>query len=262
MDRSVNLALTNGGTALTFAGASPMVTFNGNGYLQADQTVMTLIQRSIFRLDTLAADEMFVMWCDITHPTTFAAGQASLFYWGKNATQGWGISYTGTTGRLMFDHVSQSGNRQQFTFDPNFQLAIDGVNTRTALCLTISRANVDCGGIGKGNGLFEIEVSKRGITNQGPFTQRNFTRVTPERVPNIGVAPCKFDSVVGLTIGARPTTGLATNADNMPAGYGLNSIGFARRKRQCAFPLVVTRQLTRLIALGQAQNTMPAACAN
>lgn len=256
-DRRVNMVLTASGTAMTYQNVSPRVAFNASGFLQSDITVMTLLQRYTHNISTLTENDELLIWFDLTHPTTL--GTACIFYVGRNSNMGFGVTLNGQPGKLIFDHVPNGGTRDQYTMNTSFALRGDNsANTRSAVAMTISRSGVDVHNQGNGGGLFEIELSKVGITDQGPFGQCNDVKATPMRIPNTGTAPFSYTDV-GLTIGARPTTNASTVADVMPATYGINSFGALRRKRRVGHAQAVAMDLSYLIQQGQDQLLPPPA---
>ena len=233
----------------------PAVQFNGNGYLQSDITVMTFVQRALANISTLTDDQQLDLCFDLSHPASLTT--ASLAYWNRNATQGWGLSLNGAPGKIVFDQVAPGATRDQYTVDTSFNLRGDNaLNTRTALAVSISRSPVDICNIGNGAGLYDIEMHKIGINDQGPFGQKNSAHGTPARVPNTGTGPVTYGDV-GFTFGMRPTSAAGTGLDQMPSSYGLNMICMRRGARQAARASVIARDLANLISLGRSQLQIP-----
>lgn len=255
-DRRANVVFTNnanGGSVVTM-GASPAMQFNGKGFLQTSSTYFTALQRAIMRLDTLGFNDMIVGWLILTHPTTLSTN--SLFYWGRNGDNGWGITIQGASGKLIFDHVPQGGSRDQHTLDISFGLAGDAsTNSKSAIAWSVTRNTGDVANYGAGNGLFHVETSKQGLVDQGLFGQTNFSVQHPRRVPS-GTAPASF-SDAGLSIGGRPTTSASQVTDSMASGYGIDNMGFFRIKRRHALVLKLTRELQALYLAGTHQYTLP-----
>lgn len=255
-DRRANVLFTNnanGGSVITLGGTQAFQ-FNGAGFLQTASTYFQTLQRAIFRLDTLGYDDMIVVWMILTHPTAVAS--RSLFYWGRNSDQGWGLSTNGATGKLVFDHVPQGGSRDQHTLDlANALVGDNSLNTKTALAISVTRSVSDIGNYGAGNGLFHVETCKQGLFDQGPFGQLNFSVSHPRRVPS-GTAPAKY-SDAGLSIGARPTSSSSTVTDTLAATFGMDNIGAFRIKRRHGLVCKITRELQAAYLLNQHQYTLP-----
>lgn len=260
---SINTTGTQSGvhTRVSSPNSMPAIQFNGAGYLQSDITTMTMLQKSIFNLSTLRTDEMFVFTTILTTPTS-GLTKGCLFFWGLGSDNGWGIEVT-SGGKLQFDHVPFAGTRDQFSLDSSFNILGDTAdNSKTALCITITRAPsvADNGNYGQGAGLFEVHAAKIGLTNQGPFGQKNFQVATPARIPNTGTAVSSY-STVGLTLGMRPTTTASTVTDPLGSGYGMDNIIFQRRKRQGGLCIQVARQMAALYNTNPAVLAQPACLA-
>lgn len=265
-DRAAHLILTNTiGTPLTLSGTQPYVAFNGTGALQSSISVMTALQKAIFDLSTITTNDMFVMWAIVTHGTTAGGVTGTLFFWGRN-NNGWGLQFFGgaSTCKVKIYHIPQGGSNDTTTGPGGFQLVGDNANnTKTAIAMTITRAPSvgDIGNDGRGGGLFHVELAMSGLVQEGPFGQTNSTILSMGRIPS-GTAPCNYAADTGLTIGARPTTAPTTVSDVLPSNWGLDQIGFQRRKRQHGFAQTLVRQLAAKYRVAPTEMIQPPAAAN
>lgn len=248
-DRAAAIKLTNTiGTPLVPATTSPLIPFNATGALQSDMSSSAVsLQKAIMRLDTLDTNSMIVMWCILTHGTSLG-GTSTIFFWGRSGDEGWGLQAFGGANlcKLRFYHVPHGGTNDQMSFESALSLVgdVSPFNTKTALAMCITRAPAvaDQNNYGKGNGLFEIAIAMQGLVDQGQFGQRQESLGFVPRIPS-GTSPATFSTSCGLTFGARPTTGASTVTDTMPAGSGLDCIGFQRRKRRAGMHRQIVRQL-------------------
>ena len=256
-----SLAAAPNGTAITTSGTQsgthtrkslpkvvPGVNFNGSGFLQSDITVQTAIQKAFLRLDTLTTADMIVAYTVLQHGTSLG-GTGTLFFAGRSGDQGWGLQFFGGANlcKARFYHVPKGGSQDQTNINQSFSLVGDVApfNTMSAVAMTITRApsNGDMGNMGRGGGLFQVELAMAGLTDQGQFGQQNSAVWHVARIPS-GTAPCDMaGSNTGLTIGARPTTAPGTALDPMPSGTGIFQFGIQRRPRQQGFAQMIVRQL-------------------
>lgn len=269
-DRSSLLTLANTiGTPLTLAGTQPYVTFNAAGALHSNVALMTALQKAIFNLATLTTEEMFVMWAILTHGTTAGSATGTIFFWGRSNNSGggngWGLQSYGGAGvlKLRVYHTPQGGSNDQTNAPAGLQLVGDTAdNTKTAFAMTVTRniATSDMGNMGRGAGLFRAELAMNGLVKEGQFGQVNSHCLDFARIPS-GTAPANYCDT-GLTIGARPTTAATTVSDPLPANWGLDTIGFQRRKRQHGLAQKIVRQLAEQYRTAPTVVIQPPAVAN
>ena len=250
-DRSALLTFANSiGTPLTLSSSQPYVAFNNSGALQTNVALMSALQKAIFNLATITTEEMFVMWAILTHGTTAGSQTGTLFFWGRSNNSGggngWGLQAYGgaSTLKLRMYHTPQGGSNDQTNVPASFQLVGDTTdNTKTAFAMTLTRSCVgsDQGNMGRGAGLFRVAVAMAGLVKEGQFGQVNSHCFDIARIPS-GTGPANYCDT-GLTIGARPTTAAGTVSDLLPANWGLDTIGFQRRKRREGLAQKIVRQL-------------------
>ena len=269
---STTLAATPGGAAINTSGSQsgnhtvtytptptvPLVSFNGSGVLQTDPSNFLWMQKSIFNTNTLGANDAIVIWFDITHGTTMG-GTYTLFYWGYSAAEGWGMQLFGGAGlvktKIRWDPIGGSGaGTGSLPLDANFSLCGDNaLNTRSVVALQITRmtaTGADPGVSGQGGGLFEVQMAKAGLTDQGPFGQHNFQVWQVPCLPGGVVASPRYASGAGLTIGGRCSANWTTLTEIMPtapagggvSALGINFFGAQRRKRQQGLVSQIVRQ--------------------
>lgn len=264
-DRASHLILSNTiGTPLTLSSTQPFVPFNGTGALQSNILVMTALQKAIFDLSTISTSDMFVMWAILTHGTTAGSATNTLFFWGRN-NNGWGLQFFGgaSTCKVKLYHTPQGGSNETTGTPGGFQLVGDNANnTKTAFAMTITRSPSvgDIGNDGKGGGHFHVEMAMNGLVQEGPFGQTNSCVSFPARIPS-GTAPASYTDT-GLTIGGRPTTNATTITEPMLSNWGLDQIGFQRRRRQHGFAQVLVRQLAAQYRVAPTIMVQPTAAAS
>lgn len=264
---------SSAGTAVVYSfqrNGTPGALFNGADYLQSDYTVQIALQ-NLMRLDTLAEDgsDAIIFYCELTHGLGHAGGvDGGIFYWGRRTTtgggNGWGLSIAAAPAhiKLQFEHcpVGASGGSIIQPISSGFDLIGDGpsgssgtgINTKTALCMSVSKmpnsANSgvgDPGNSGSGQGLFYVEVAKRGLTDVGFFGQKDFMTATPFRMPPPSVATATRVADfcdTGLTLGMHPGTAASTVTRPLLAGQGLDNVIFQRRKRVGGMVVTAVRQ--------------------
>lgn len=266
-DRNSLVTLLNDiGTPLVPASTQPYIPFNGTGVLRCTTATHAALLKSIFDLSTITTSDMFVMWGILTHGTTAGNQTGTLFYWGRN-NNGWGLQFFGgaTTCKVKLYHVPQGGSNDTTTGPGGFQLIGDTQdNTKTAFAMTLTRApaNGDIGNDGKGGGHFHVELAMNGLVKEGPFGQTNSTILYMGRTPS-GTAPSSYQADgTGLTIGGRPTTGATTITEILPNNWGLDQIGFQRRKRQHGFAQTLVRELAEQYRVAPTIMIQPPSAAN
>lgn len=264
---------TTSGTAVIYSfqrNGTPGAQFNNADYLQSDYTAQISLQ-NLMRLDTLAEDgsDAIIFYCELTHGLGMSGADGGIFYWGRRSTgsggTGWGLSIAQAPAhvKLQFEHnpVNSSANSIIQPIGSGFDLIGDGpnasagtgINTKTALCMSVSKmpnsANGgvgDPGNYGSGQGLFYIEVAKRGLTDVGFFGQKDFITCTPFRMPppSVGTATRVADFVAdtGITLGMHPGTSPSTVTRPLLAGQGLDNVIFQRRKRVGGMVVTAVRQ--------------------
>lgn len=253
------------GTPLVPAATQPYIPFNGSGVLRTNIALMTALQKSIFDLSTITTTDMFVMWAILTHGTTAGGATNTLFFWGRN-NNGWGLQFFGgaSTCKVKLYHIPQGGTNDTSTASGGFQLIGDTAdNTKTAFAMTITRCPSvgDIGNDGKGGGLFHVEMAMNGLVKEGPFGQTNSEVMHMPRIPS-GTAPCNYAADTGLTIGGRPSTSATTITEPMLSNWGLDQIGFQRRKRQHGFAQTLVRELAEQYRTAPTIMIQPPSAAN
>lgn len=269
------LALAPNGSAITASGsqsgvhtrrsalsALPGVAFNGSGMLQTDNVNFRSILDEIMRLDTVDTETMICVYGKILHGTSLG-GTSTLFFYGRNATNGWGLQLYGGSNlcKARWYHVPTGGSQDQANINANFSLVGDvpPYNTKSAFAMTVTRLPSvgDQPNMGRGAGLFEIVLHMKGLTDLGQFGQQNSAVWHAARIPS-GTSPASTTDTA-LTLGARPTTSalLANCADFMPSGSGLDMFGVLRRKRQQGFAAMVARQIAAMHVINPTMIVQP-----
>lgn len=231
------------------------VRFTASGFLSADITNWTWLQRNLFRLDTLTNDEMIVIYLRLKQ---MSIGQASndgtIFSWGRRATgtganNGYALQLVQSlaTTKFQFAHNGASGGFEKQAIDAAFAAEGSDYSLDNVLCFTITKMRGDNNRSGRGWGMLEIQMARAGLSNEGNFGGgKNYYISTPWFVPIGASGPSSTCADTGLTIGAWPTTTATTAVEPLAATVGMDFIGFQRRPRQSGLCCTVVRELRDL----------------
>lgn len=190
------------------------VLFNGSGAFQFTAGSMNALAGNICDLSTLAGDDCITVAFVYHHAAAGMSGQHPLFYYGcsgENTCGGWGI--VARTDAKLFFHHRPVGSSAESTLNlaNHFPANTAANNTRTAVCLEISRHPDD-------PAWLEIRMHDRPLESSAEI-QSVLLSYTNPTARGDGTGPAKYSTLGPLTIGGKPGA-TYTNLTPQLAGNG------------------------------------------
>lgn len=237
--------------AVTVGAASPYYAFNGTNYWQADFAGPKALVKQLFNTKTLFRDgtDMLIWWV-VFNQLLNQAGTKCLWFYGRSGDQGFGFEVQSPNNKVILT-MRNPGASAADQFGLESALLLNGsanTNTRTAYCLTMSKAPVDLGVSGKGAGIWYMEhcFVPLGVPNSYNQAGGGYTFATDyyPAFANTGGTDYIANSADSLlTVGNRPAGSYTSSFDTLPAGNSMDQIGWQRRPFRSGMAMEVAHEL-------------------